>query len=82
MSFQQQFGDQSQGQQGTEEAGGPGAFGAQQQQNPMGQQMDQSQGQFQGGQQGPPGSGGSQPGGDSKTTLWFVTPALAELGGS
>lgn len=72
MGFQS-FGDQFQGQQGGEEAGGPGAQGAQQQMNPMGQQMEQPQGQFQGGQQGPPGSGGSHEGGDSKTTLWLVT---------
>ncbi|TKA79824.1 hypothetical protein B0A49_00746 [Cryomyces minteri] len=71
MSFQN-YGEQFQGQQGSEGAGGPGAGGVQQQQAPMDHQMDESQGQFQGGNPGAPGSaGGDQAGGDSKTTLWM-----------
>ncbi|KAK5277516.1 hypothetical protein LTR16_009693 [Cryomyces antarcticus] len=71
MSFPN-YGEQFQGQQGPEGAGGPGAGGVQQQQAPMDHQMDESQGQFQGGNPGAPGSaGGDQAGGDSKTTLWM-----------
>ena len=83
MSFQN-YGDSFQGQQPSEEAGGPGAAGVQQQQQqqqqqpPMGQSMDTSPGgQFQGGNGGGPGaSPGGQGSGDSKTTLWSVIPII------
>lgn len=76
MSFQN-FGDSFQGQQNPEEAGAPGAAGAQPQQQqmgqPMGQPMDAQPGQFQGAQGGAPGSAPpQQQGGDAKTTLWYV----------
>lgn len=64
--------EQAQYEQGQYEQGGYGAPGAQQQPNPMAQQMDPSQqpGQFVGGPQGGPAGQVPQPGGDSKTTLW------------
>ena len=71
------FGDAGvQPQQGEQDQGGFGAPGAQQQPT-MGQQMDpsQQQNQFPGAQPGAPGAPGGQPGGDQKTTLWFVVPS-------
>lgn len=74
MSFPNFEGGAQPPQQGGEEQGAFGATtGANQQPQPMGQQMDpsQQQGQFQGGPQvAATGPGGPQPGGDQKTTLW------------
>ena len=63
----------AQPQQVSQEQGGFG--GAPQQQHPMGQQMDpsQQQNQFPGAPQpGAPGGASGSPGGDQKTTLWYV----------
>ena len=64
-----------QNQQGQQEAGGAGPGAPQQQDASMGGQMsDNPAAQFQGGNGADPGSaGGQQPGGDAKTTLWYVT---------
>src|SRR5947209_1770508 len=73
MSFQNY--DQFQGQQPTVDANAPGDAGAQQQQPQMGQPIESAAGQFQGGNMGAPGSAGDQqPGGESKTTLWYALP--------
>ena len=72
MAYNNNFGDGAQPQQGQEEPGNYGGPGAQQQHpmGQMGQQMDPSQQQspFPGAQPGAQGS----PGGDQKTTLWYV----------
>ncbi len=62
--------------QGQPDASGAGAGAPPQQDTPMGNQMQDNTGQFQGGNGGDPGSaGGQQPGGDAKTTLWYVQPS-------
>ena len=69
MSFQN-FGDNGAQPTATpQEQGGFGAPGADQQPNPMGQQMDQAQPQGQFAQAGGPPSGPGPQSGE-KTTLW------------
>ena len=71
MSFQPY--DSFQAQQGQPDAGGAGPGAPQQQDSAMGgQNPDNSTAGFQGGNVGEPGSAGGQPGGDAKTTLWYV----------
>ena len=71
MSFQNY--DSFQAQQGQPDAGGAGPGAPQQQDSAMGgQNPDNSPAGFQGGNVGEPGSTGGQPGGDAKTTLWYV----------
>lgn len=71
MSFQTY--DSFQAQQGQPDAGGAGPGVPQQQDSAMGgQNPDNSPAGFQGGNVGEPGSAGGQPGGDAKTTLWYV----------
>ena len=79
MSFQNYENFPQQGQPGD---GGPGPGGpAQQDQNMGGQIPPNSAGGFQGGNGGDPGSaGGQSSGGDAKTTLWYDTLLLSNLG--
>ena len=80
MSYQNY--ESFQGQPGQQDAGGPVSGVPQQQDTAMSGQMPETPGApFQGGNTGDPGSaGGQQPGGDAKTTLWYViltTPTAA-----
>ena len=58
--------------QGGEDGNTPGAGGAPQQGGQMGQPIESMGGGMQPGGMMPGGQGGEQPGGDSKTTLWYA----------
>ena len=74
MSFQNY--DNFQAQQGQSDAGGAGQGVPQQDTQMGGQNPEGQQAQFQGGNVGEPGSAGGQPGGDAKTTLWWVLSSI------